>query len=103
MNNDTWRSRTDDWSQMDTEAMARINPDAATMARPAIVTPALAWSAEAEENFSAPEYPAARSKRLPRAMALAGAGAGAAAAVAAGLFVAFGSHAASATVAAPHA
>ena len=33
MNNDTWRSRTDDWSQIDTEAMARINPEAATMAR----------------------------------------------------------------------
>lgn len=103
MTNDTWRSQTNDWSQIDTEAMARINPDAATMARAAIVAPALAWSAEPQEESPVPDYPAAQAKRLPRAMALAGIGAGAAAAVAAGLFVAFGTHAASATVAAPNA
>ncbi len=96
-------NQTNDWSQIDTEAMARINTDAATMARAAIVAPALAWSAEPQEEFPAPQYSAARPKRLPRAMALAGIGAGAAAAVATGLFVAFGTHAASATVAAPNA
>jgi hypothetical protein len=102
MDNDTRGSRTNDWSQIDTEAMARINPDAATMARAAVVEPAFAWSAEPQES-SAPEYFAARTRRLPRAMALAGIGAGAAAAVATGLILAFGTHPASATVAAPNA
>lgn len=101
MNDNHWRSQTDDWARAKTAAMPRIDNDAATMARPA--TPAFAWSEEPSGEPAAPEYTATRTKRVPRVMTFAGIGVGAAAAIATALIVVSGPQTQSSQVAAPNA